>query len=421
MFMKGFPIVNAPVLVDFLVAYNLGVATPRALVHAGDKTSGDDRSWYMISGDAKSWVNEMIMPQRMMTRSAGRSAAASRGGGMGGRTGRCGGRTGGRSGDQGNGRNDGQGGQVSGQAQVGDQGRGQGNGRNQNGDAINDNIQGDVRNVIENDRRGCTYMDFLACNPKEYDGKGGVVVYTRWVEKMESVQDMSGCGDNQKVKYTPGSFVGIDEGRVCPSNKMQKLETELWNHGIVKADHAAYNDRFHELARLVPHLVTPKNRRIERYMCGLASQIRGLVAATEPSTIQKAVHITGTLTDEALRNRSIKKNPEKRGNEGKPSKDRDVRDDNKRTRIGNAFAITTNPVRRENTGAVPKYTTCNFHHSPETPCRTCFNCNRPGHFAKDFRVVPRNVNPINARNPIARACYECGSIDHVKATCPSLN
>nr|GEX69416.1 hypothetical protein [Tanacetum cinerariifolium] len=60
-----------------------------------------------------------------------------------------------------------------------DQGRGQGNGRNQNGDAINDNIWGDVRNVIENnDRKGCTYKEFLACNHKEYDGKEGAVVYT---------------------------------------------------------------------------------------------------------------------------------------------------------------------------------------------------------------------------------------------------
>ncbi|GJR50976.1 hypothetical protein Tco_1401497 [Tanacetum coccineum] len=39
-----------------LGAYNLGVATPRALVYAGLMTSGDARSWYMISGDAKSWV-----------------------------------------------------------------------------------------------------------------------------------------------------------------------------------------------------------------------------------------------------------------------------------------------------------------------------------------------------------------------------
>ncbi|GJR07093.1 putative reverse transcriptase domain-containing protein [Tanacetum coccineum] len=45
------------------------------------------------------------------------------------------------------------------------------------------------------------------------------------------------------------------------------------------------------------------------------------------------------------------------------------------------------------------------------PCRTCYNCNRPGHLAKDCRSVPRNVNPINARNPPVRACYECGSTE----------
>ncbi|GJW64063.1 hypothetical protein Tco_0115947 [Tanacetum coccineum] len=53
---------------------------------------------------------------------------------------------------------------------------------------VNNNIQGDVRNVIvNNDMRGCTYKEFLACNSKEYDGKGSVVVYTRWIEKMELV------------------------------------------------------------------------------------------------------------------------------------------------------------------------------------------------------------------------------------------
>nr|GEV53990.1 putative reverse transcriptase domain-containing protein [Tanacetum cinerariifolium] len=137
-----------------------------------------------------------------------------------------------------------------------------------------------------------------------------------------------------------------------------------------------------------------------------------MVAATEPSTIQKAVQIAGTLTDEALRNESIKKNPEKRGNGGEPNKDRNGRDDNKRNRTGNAFATTANTIRRENTGAVPKCSTCNFHHPPETPCHICFNCNRPRHFATDCRVVPRNANPINARNPIASACYKCGSTDH---------
>nr|GEV84988.1 reverse transcriptase domain-containing protein [Tanacetum cinerariifolium] len=251
-----------------------------------------------------------------------------------------------------------------------------------------------VRNVLVNGNRvGCSYKEFLACNPKEYDGKGGAVVLTCWIKKIEFVHDMSGCSIDQKVKYTAGSFVGkgltwwnsqirtlsrevavsmswnefkfmmIQE--FCPSHEMQKLESELWNHAMVGASHAAYTD-------------------------SLASQIRGMVAATEPKTIQKVVQISGALTDEAVRNGSIKK-VKKKGNIEEPVKDKNGRDDNKRTKTGNAFA--TNPVGRENTG----------------------------HLAKDCRGVPRNVNPVNVTNPNVRACYECGSTDHARSACPRLN
>ncbi|GJS13811.1 putative reverse transcriptase domain-containing protein [Tanacetum coccineum] len=310
------------------------------------------------------------MRPRMTTRSAGRPAAASRERGTGGRADRGGDRTRGCFGDQGGGRIDGQSGPVGGQ-----------------GGEVNDGVNGvpDFSTIIaqyshtkNNDRRGCTYKEFLACNRKEYDGKGGVVVYTRWIKKRESVQDMS--GREVVVGMSWDNFKVLMREEFCLCNEMHKLETELWNHAMVGAGHAAYTDRFHELARLVPHLVTLENKRIER-------------------------------------NGSIKKNPEKRGNGGEPSKDRNGRDDNKRTRTGNSFATTTNHVSRENTGVVPKSTTCNIHHPPEIPCRTCFKCNRPGYFDKDCRVVPRNVNPINARNLTARACYECGSTDHIKATC----
>ncbi|GKE66805.1 hypothetical protein Tco_1520966 [Tanacetum coccineum] len=169
------------------------------------------------------------MPPRMMTRSAGRITDAPRGGRTGGWTGRGGGRT---------------------------RGSNQENPRNQNGNAVNDNIQGNVRNVtVNNKRRGCTYKEFLACNPKEYDGKGGAIVYTSWIEKMEPVHDMSGCEENQKVKYIAGSFIGkaltwwnsliytqsreaavrmswedfknLTREEFCLVNEMQKLETEF--------------------------------------------------------------------------------------------------------------------------------------------------------------------------------------------------
>nr|GFA96738.1 reverse transcriptase domain-containing protein [Tanacetum cinerariifolium] len=118
----------------------------------------------------------------------------------------------------------------------------------------------------------------------EYDGKGGVVVLTRWIKKMEFVHDITDCSIEQKVKYTAGSFM-----KFCPSHETQKLESKLWNHVMVGAGHAAYTDRFQELARLFPHLVTLESRIIKRYVYGLPPQIHRMVAATEPKTIQKAL------------------------------------------------------------------------------------------------------------------------------------
>ncbi|GJV23207.1 putative reverse transcriptase domain-containing protein [Tanacetum coccineum] len=375
----------------------------------------------------------------MMTQSAGRSTAEPRGGRMGGQTGRGGGRTreptgrgGGRTGEQ-----DGQGG-------------GRGSRANRGVDEVPDfstviaqqlqdllltiiaqvgnhasNIQGDVRNVtVNNGQGGCSYKEFLASNPKNYDGKGGAIVYTRWTEKMESVQDMSGFGDNQKVKYTTGS--SIDKALTWWNTQVQTRGREAAVGMTWEDFKALMREEFcpdNEMQKLVPHLVTPENKRIERYICGLASQIRRMVAATEPTTIQSVILKVGVLTDKAIRNGSLKKSTEKRGNGEEPSRDGNVKDDNKRSRTRKAFVTTTNPVRKEYTGSAPKCTNCNFHHNPETPCRMCTNCNRLRHFAKDCRAVPRMVNPLNARNPTTNhgGCFECGGTDHYKAACLRLN
>ncbi|GJT56574.1 putative reverse transcriptase domain-containing protein [Tanacetum coccineum] len=202
-------------------------------------------------------------------------------------------------------------------AQVGNKG----NVKNQNGNVVNENVRENVRNVLVNGNRvGCSYKEFLACNPNEYNGKGGDVVLTRWIEKMESVQDINGCSIDQNVKLHSGLLVDFKALNGWKSrsqriswkllHEMQNMEIELWNHAMIGAGHAAYTDRFHELARLVPYLVTPESRMIER---------------------------------------SIKK-VGKRGNVGEPRKNKNGRDDNKRTRTGNAFSTTANLTGRENTG-----------------------------------------------------------------------
>ncbi|GKG60454.1 hypothetical protein Tco_0612055, partial [Tanacetum coccineum] len=63
-----------------------------------------------------------------------------------------------------------------------------------------------------------------------------------------------------------------------------------------------------------------------------------MVAATEPTIIQSVVLKAGMLTDEAIRNGSLRKNAKKRGNGKELSRDGNVRNDNKRSRTGRAFA-----------------------------------------------------------------------------------
>ncbi|GJT63380.1 retrovirus-related pol polyprotein from transposon TNT 1-94 [Tanacetum coccineum] len=60
-----------------------------------------------------------------------------------------------------------------------------------------------------------------------------------------------------------------------PDNAIKKLKEEFWNHVMIGADADKYTTRLHEMARLVPYLVTSESKRIDRYIRGLAPAIRG--------------------------------------------------------------------------------------------------------------------------------------------------
>ncbi|GJZ31213.1 reverse transcriptase domain-containing protein [Tanacetum coccineum] len=110
---------------------------------------------------------------------------------------------------------------------------------------------------------GYSYKTFTSCNPKEFDGKGGTVALTRWIENIKSVFDNSGCRE-AAIGMSWNDFRALLMEELCPSNEIEKLENEFWNLTMVGANHVAYTDRFHKLAKLVPHMVTPESSRIKR-------------------------------------------------------------------------------------------------------------------------------------------------------------
>ncbi|GJS37313.1 putative reverse transcriptase domain-containing protein [Tanacetum coccineum] len=124
---------------------------------------------------------------------------------------------------------------------------------------------------------------------------------------------------------------------------------------MVGANHAGYTDRFHELAKLVPHLVTPESSRIKR---------------------------ARILTDEAVSCGTLTKGNEKRKGVEESSKQGGGRNDDKRVKVSKGFIAATTH-RNEYTGRHPKCAKCLAYHPEGRPCIVCFNCQKLGHYARN--------------------------------------
>ncbi|KAC9449874.1 hypothetical protein E3N88_45822 [Mikania micrantha] len=299
--------------------------------------------------------------------------------------------------------------------------------------------QRDAEDVRKRLQQGCTYKTFQTCGPRPFTGAEGPLGIIRWIERIESVMNTSGCTPEQKVKYAVCSFhdealtwwntqlqvrgevaaygLSWDELKelllreYCPRTEVQKLEQEFWNHVMIGADIRGYTTRFHELARLVPRLVTPEHVRIERYIWGLAPQIRSMVAASNPTTIQSAITLAHALTDDAVRMRTLSAV----GSQGKKvvEANKSLVDtekkpyDGKRKNSDNRFGNQ----KRRNQGS-GKFYTANTSGGVNGKM-VCERCGKLGHQIQTCRVKFPVVTNTGSRN-----CFECGASGHFRKDCP---
>ncbi|GKB56244.1 putative reverse transcriptase domain-containing protein [Tanacetum coccineum] len=189
---------------------------------------------------------------------------------------------------------------------------------------------------------GCSYKTFTAYNPKEFGGKGSA-----WNTQVQA----RGC--EAAIGMSWNDFRALLMEEFCPSNEMEKLENEFWNHTMA-------------------------------VRCG-------------------------TLT----------KGNDKRIEMEESSKQGSTCKDNKKSKTGSGFVVTV-PPKNDNVSTYPKCARCYTFHPENAPCKLCYNCQKPDHYARQCWAPIRQVVPVNAvrMGQNQRACYECRSLDHIRYDCP---
>ncbi|GJZ14153.1 hypothetical protein Tco_0549383 [Tanacetum coccineum] len=75
-----------------------------------------------------------------------------------------------------------------------------------NGDGSHSSHEDNRRHVQT--ARPWYYADFMKCQPLNFKGTEGVVGLTRWIKKMESVFNSSGCAIENQVKFGTCTLLG---------------------------------------------------------------------------------------------------------------------------------------------------------------------------------------------------------------------
>ncbi|GKE33084.1 reverse transcriptase domain-containing protein, partial [Tanacetum coccineum] len=124
-----------------------------------------------------------------------------------------------------------------------------------------------------------------------------------------------------------------------------------------------------------------------------------MLQATQPTTIESAILTAGILTDEEVRCGTLSKGSEKMKEVEETSKQGGSRNDNKRAKVGKGFMVAA-PYRNEYIGSYCKCAKCLAYHLDGELCRLCYNCQKPGHFARNNGNQARgrafNVNEADA-------------------------
>ncbi|XP_023732133.1 uncharacterized protein LOC111879939 [Lactuca sativa] len=141
----------------------------------------------------------------------------------------------------------------------------------------------------------CTYKYFTNGKPNTFNGSGGIITLMQWFERTEAVFEIYACPETSKVKYATLTFTGR---ALTWCNDRVKSPT------LVVANSISWEDlkslmlkEYCPRALLCPTMVTLEEKKVERYLWGLSSQIQDTVLALKPATFEISKELAQQLID----------------------------------------------------------------------------------------------------------------------------
>jgi len=142
--------------------------------------------------------------------------------------------------------------------------------------------------------QACTFNNFTKCNPPKFSGEEGAAGLLSWYENMEAMLHHSEVEDRKMVEFASSQFTSIarswwvntinEIGRpaayawtweelkrkmneqFCAKDAVLDMEQEFWNLQMNELEIEKYVNRFNELLRLVPHMASTEERKIDRFI-----------------------------------------------------------------------------------------------------------------------------------------------------------
>nr|GEV71799.1 reverse transcriptase domain-containing protein [Tanacetum cinerariifolium] len=221
--------------------------------------------------------------------------------------------------------------------------------------------------------RPCFYADFMKCQCLNFKGTEGVVGLTRWIEKVESVFQISGCAIENQVKFATCTML---DGALT-----------WWNSQRRSLGPDAYLMTWEVL----------KKKMTDKYCF----------------TLDETIELANDLMDQKLRTYAERQfNNKRKADDSFKNNHGHQQQTLKRQNVAKVYNMGTGERKLYNRN-LPKCTKCHFHHNGLCT-QKCHKCNKVGHFARDCRSSG-NANVTNAQrnngeNPKGNGCFECGVI-----------